>query len=81
MVGDAHPEVQSGSFPVELTSEFAAVRVTVDRQGRAARLCVVDLETGDNVFLDALQLASMCHADDEQQQTWLRTGEYSGTAR
>jgi hypothetical protein len=69
------------SLTADLTSEFASVRVTVDRSGRGARLSVVDLETGDQIYLNALQLAAMCRADSNQQQQWLRTGEYSDAPR
>ncbi len=65
------------ALTMDLTSEFAAVRVTVDRTGRAARLSIVDLETGDQIYLDALQLSAMCRADGDQRAAWLRTGEYS----
>lgn len=77
-INAATTAASSGASPlsVDLSSEFASVRVVVDRVGRGARLCVVDLDTGDQIFLDALQLASLCHADDEQQRAWLRTGEY-----
>jgi hypothetical protein len=61
----------------DLTSEFAAVRLTVERHRLGARLSVVNLETGEQIYLDALQLASMCHASEAQQRSWLRTGEYA----
>jgi hypothetical protein len=69
------------SLTADLTSEFASVRVAVDCSGRSARLSVVDLETGEQIYLDALQLAAMCRADSNQQQQWLRTGEYSDAPR
>jgi hypothetical protein len=65
------------ALTADLTSEFASVRITVDRTGRAARLSVADLETGDQLYLDALQLSAMCRADSAQRSAWLRTGEYS----
>ena len=61
---------------MEIVSEFAAVRVSVDTSGRGQRLRVEDLETGETVLLDAIELASFCHATDEQRGDWLRTGHY-----
>jgi hypothetical protein len=61
----------------DLQSEFAAVRITVERHRLGTRLSVVDLETGDQLYLDALQLSAMCHATQSQQRAWLRTGDYT----
>jgi hypothetical protein len=60
--------------PIELMSEFAWVRVTVDRSARGARLAVEDVESGTIAYFDALELSSMCHATAEQRHEWLRTG-------
>jgi hypothetical protein len=61
----------------ELMSEFAWVRVRRDDSGRGPRLLIEDLEAGQSVLLDPLELASMCHATDEQRRAWLRTGPYA----
>ena len=61
----------------ELMSEFAWVRVRRDDSGRGPRLLIEDLEAGQSVLLDPLELASMCHSTDEQRREWLRTGPYA----
>lgn len=40
-------------------SEFASVRVSIDRDGNDARLRVEDLRTGQVGFLDALELETL----------------------
>ncbi len=76
MPASAHRD-SSDDSSIELMSEFAWVRVSLDRSGRGPRLKVEDLEAGETVLLDALELASMCHATDEQRKEWLRTGPYA----
>jgi hypothetical protein len=61
---------------VVLTSEFATVRVSVDTSANGPRLLVEDLESGEGVFLDPLELASFCHAGDEERLAWLLVGPY-----
>jgi len=61
----------------ELMSEFAWVRVRVDESGRGPRLLIEDLEAGESVLLDPLELASMCHSTEDQRRVWLRTGPYA----
>ncbi|MGD9701279.1 MAG: hypothetical protein AB7Q42_12335 [Acidimicrobiia bacterium] len=58
-------------------SEFGWVRVSLDTSGLGPRLKVEDLESDDVVLLDAIELASMCHATEEQRKEWLRTGPYA----
>jgi hypothetical protein len=65
-----------GDKGVVLTSEFAAVRVSVDGRANGPRLRVEDLESGDCVFIDPLELASFCQANDEDRATWLLVGAY-----
>lgn len=62
---------------IEMMSEFGWVRVSVDRTGRGPRLKIEDLESDAVAHLDAIELASMCHATDEQRRDWLRTGPYA----
>ena len=59
-----------------LINEFAAVRLWLDRNGNSARLLVEDLETGDEVFLDPLELSSFTVATSEDREGWLRVGNY-----
>lgn len=62
---------------IEFMSEFASVRVSIDCTGRGPRLKVEDLESDATAYLDALELASMCHATEDQRKEWLRTGPYA----
>jgi hypothetical protein len=59
-----------------LTNEFAAVRLSVDETGNGPRLLVEDLESGDEVFLDPLELSSFTLATPEDREDWLRVGNY-----
>lgn len=71
------PARANDTTPLELTSEFASVRVSVDASGRGPRLKVEDLESDAIAYLDVIELASMCHATDDQRRQWLRTGPYA----
>jgi hypothetical protein len=65
--------------PVELatlTNEFASVRISLDKNGLDPRLLVQDLETGDEILLSPIELASLCLADSEDRTNWLRVGQY-----
>jgi hypothetical protein len=44
---------------MELTSEFAAVKVTLDHDGNGPRLKIEDLKTGQVGFLDPLELETL----------------------
>ncbi len=66
--------------PIELMSEFAWVRVSVDRSARGPRLAVEDVESGTVAYFDALELSSLCHATDEQRRDWMKTGPYASDA-
>jgi hypothetical protein len=61
-----------------LINEFAAVRLWLDRNGNGPRLLVEDLETGDEAFLDPLELSSFTVATAEDREDWLRVGNYRG---
>ena len=43
----------------EIESEFAAVRVSIDREGNGPRLRIDDLKTGHVGYLDALELETL----------------------
>ena len=62
----------------ELVNEFAAVRLWLDRNGNGSRLLVEDLESGDETFLDPLELSSFTVATPEDREDWLRVGNYRG---
>jgi hypothetical protein len=61
---------------VVLTSEFASVRVSVDTSANGPRLLVEDLEGAERVYLDPLELASLCQATDSDRRAWLFVGPY-----
>lgn len=57
-------------------NEFASVTVSLDRAGHSPRLHVRDNETGDDVLLSAIELASLCLATSEDRAGWLKVGLY-----
>ncbi len=65
----------------ELANEFAAVRVSLDESGNGPRLLVEDLESGEEVFLCPLELASFTLATPEDREEWLRVGNYRAERR
>lgn len=60
----------------QLRNEFATVRVALDERGNGPRLLVEDLETGAQILLSPLELASLCLATPEDRIGWLRVGHY-----
>jgi hypothetical protein len=60
----------------ELRNEFAAVRVAIDERGNGPRLLVQDLESGAEILLSPLELASLCLATPDDRLDWLRVGHY-----
>jgi hypothetical protein len=59
-----------------LINEFASVRVALDERGNGPRLLVQDLESGAEVLLSPLELASFCLATPDDRLDWLRVGNY-----
>jgi hypothetical protein len=57
-------------------NEFASVTVSLDTAGHSPRLHVRDNETGDDILLSAIELASLCLATAEDRQGWLKVGLY-----
>jgi hypothetical protein len=57
-------------------NEFASVTVSLDRAGHSPRLHVRDNETGDDILLSAIELASLCLATSEDRAGWLKVGLY-----
>jgi hypothetical protein len=57
-------------------NEFASVTVSLDIAGHSPRLHVRDNETGDDILLSAIELASLCLATSEDRAGWLRVGLY-----
>ncbi|MCW2530164.1 MAG: hypothetical protein JWM76_5024 [Pseudonocardiales bacterium] len=70
---------RAGGQQVELTTmvnEFAAVRISLDTYGHDARLLIQDIETGDEILLSPIELASLCLASGDDRLNWLRVGQY-----
>ncbi len=57
-------------------NEFASVTVSLDTAGHSPRLHVRDNETGEDVLLSAIELASLCLATTEDRAGWLKVGLY-----
>jgi hypothetical protein len=57
-------------------NEFASVTLSLDTAGHSPRLHVRDNETGDDILLSAIELASLCLATAEDRQGWLKVGLY-----
>jgi hypothetical protein len=57
-------------------NEFASVTISLDRAGHSPRLHVRDNETGDDILLSAIELASLCLATSEDRAGWLKVGLY-----
>jgi hypothetical protein len=78
-VSQPHAARQGGPDRVRLTrieNEFASVTVSLDTAGHSPRLHVRDNETGEDVLLSALELASLCLATSEDRAGWLKVGLY-----
>ena len=52
------------------------VTVSLDSAGHSPRLHVQDNETGDDILLSAIELASLCQATSEDRAGWLKVGLY-----
>jgi hypothetical protein len=57
-------------------NEFASVTISLDTAGHSPRLQVRDNETGDDILLSAIELASLCLATGEDRAGWLKVGLY-----
>jgi hypothetical protein len=53
----------------------------MDGDANGPRLLVRDLESGDQIYLDPLELASFCHATEDDRAGWLRVGPYRNDRR
>ena len=49
---------------------------TVDTAGHDSRLYIQDVETGDEIMLSPIELASLCLASPDDRIAWLRVGQY-----
>jgi len=57
-------------------NEFAAVTISLNTAGHSPRLHVRDNETGADILLSAIELASLCLATSEDRAGWLKVGLY-----
>jgi hypothetical protein len=68
---------RAGLTPLAVVeNEFASVTVSLDSVGHSPRLHVRDNETGDDILLSAIELASLCLATSEDRAGWLKVGLY-----
>jgi hypothetical protein len=51
--------VDSAAPRIDLANEFAAVRVEVDTSANGRRLKITDLESGECVYFDPFELATL----------------------
>jgi len=79
-LGHAQPRPGNAGPSFTLTNEFASVRLSLDTQANGPRLRLEDLETGAQIHLDPLELASFCYAEEEDRIRWLRVGTYRDDA-
>jgi hypothetical protein len=56
---------------MRLSSEFAAVEVECDLSGNGPRLMIHDLQSGQRVFLDPLELAALAWTRHEELMPFL----------
>jgi hypothetical protein len=57
-------------------NEFASVTVSLDTAGHSPRLHVRDNETGEDILLSPIELASLCLATSDDRAGWLKVGLY-----
>jgi hypothetical protein len=78
-INGQHTVSKHGSDRVRLAvveNEFASVTVSLDTAGHSPRLHVRDGETGADILLSAIELASLCLATSEDRAGWLKVGLY-----
>ncbi len=56
---------------MELKSEFAHVRVTIDSSGNGPRLKIEDIKTGQAMFLDPLELETLAWLRHEDLRSFM----------
>lgn len=66
---------------MRLTSEFAAVEIARDDRGNGPRLMIRDLQTGQEIYLDPLELAALAWTRHKKLLPLLDPGHFEGEAR
>ena len=61
---------------IRLTSEFAAVEIALDDAGNGPRLMIRDLLTGQEIYLDPLELAALAWIRHEELLPLLDPGRF-----
>ena len=66
---------------MRLTSEFAAVEVGRDDSGNGPRLLIRDLQTGQEIYLDPLELAALAMSRHQELLPLLDPGRFDAPLR
>ncbi len=66
---------------MRLTSEFAAVEVERDDSGNGPRLMIRDLQNGQEIYLDPLELAALAWTRHEELLWLLDPGRFEPRLR
>jgi len=66
---------------MRLTSEFAAVEIARDDRGNGPRLMIRDLQTGQEIYLDPLELAALASTRHEELLPLLDPGRFDAPVR
>jgi hypothetical protein len=61
---------------IRLISEFAAVEIARDNHGNGPRLMIRDLQSGQEVYLDPLELAALASTRHEELLPLLNPGRF-----
>ncbi|MBV8356871.1 MAG: hypothetical protein JO189_02910 [Deltaproteobacteria bacterium] len=61
---------------IRLSSEFAAVEIARNDTGNGPRLMIRDLQTGQEIYLDPLELAALAWTRHEDLRSLLDPGRF-----
>jgi hypothetical protein len=61
---------------IRLNSEFAAVEIARDNRGNGPRLMIRDLQSGQEIYLDPLELAALAWTRHEELLPLLDPGRF-----
>ena len=64
------------SMTIRLSSEFAAVEIARNDLGNGPRLMIRDLQTGQEIYLDPLELAALAWTRHEELLPLLDPGRF-----
>ncbi len=66
---------------MRLVSEFAAVEIARDDRGNGPRLMIRDLQTGQEIYLDPLELAALAWTRHQELLPLLDPGRFDPRTR